>query len=88
LAVHEGSYNPLCEGLDGCQVNRTSYKKQSGLVQPLPIPSRPWHFWCMDFITSWPEPQGYDAILVMVVRFAKLAHVVPIVGTATALETA
>jgi hypothetical protein len=42
----------------------------------------------MDFITSWPEPQGYDAILVMVVRFAKLAHMVPIGETATALETA
>ncbi len=43
---------------------------------------------CMDLITSWPEPQGYDAILVMVVRFAKLAYMVPIVGTTTALETA
>jgi hypothetical protein len=42
----------------------------------------------MDFIISLPEPQEYDAILVMVVRFAKLAHMVPIVGTETALETA
>jgi hypothetical protein len=43
---------------------------------------------CMDFITNLPESQGCDAILVMEVRFAKLTHVVPIVGTATALETA
>jgi hypothetical protein len=42
----------------------------------------------MDFITSLPEPQGYDTIVMMVVRFAKLAPMVPIVGTATALETA
>jgi hypothetical protein len=42
----------------------------------------------MDLITSLSEPQGYDAILVIVVRFAKLAHMVPILGTATALETA
>jgi hypothetical protein len=41
----------------------------------------------MDFITSLPEPQENDAILVMVERFAKLAHMVPIVGTTTALET-
>jgi hypothetical protein len=40
-----------------------------------------------NFITSLPEPQEYDAILVMVVRFSKLVHMVPIVGTATALET-
>jgi hypothetical protein len=39
------------------------------------------------FEYKFPEPQGYDAILVMVVRFAKLAHMVPIVGTATAFET-
>jgi hypothetical protein len=37
----------------------------------------------MDFITNSPESQGYDAILVMVERFAKLAHMVLIVGTAT-----
>ena len=43
---------------------------------------------CMDFITSLPEPQGYDTIVMMVVRLAKLAPMVPIVGTATALETA
>lgn len=42
----------------------------------------------MDFITSLPESQGYDAIFVMVDRFSKLAHMVPTVGTATALETA
>jgi hypothetical protein len=87
LAVHEGDCNPLCECLGGCQVNRTSYQKQGGLLRPLPIPSGPWHCICMDFITNLPEPQGYDAIVVMVVRFAKLAHRVPIVGTATALKT-
>jgi len=87
LAAPKGGYSPLCEILGGCRVNRTSYQKQSGLLRPLPIPPGPWHCICMDFITSLPEPQEYDAILVMVVRFAKLAHMVPIVGTATALET-
>jgi hypothetical protein len=33
------------------------------------------------------KPQGYDAILVMVERFAKLAHMVSIVETAATLET-
>ena len=71
-----------------CQMNRASYQKQAGLLQPLPIPPRPWHSVSMDFITSLPESQGYDAIFVMVDRFSKLAHMVPTVGTATALETA
>jgi hypothetical protein len=88
LAVHEEDYKPFCEGLGGCRVNRTSYQKQDGLLRTLPIPPRPWHCICMDLVTNVPKPQGYDATLMIVVRFAKLAHMVPIVETATALETA
>ena len=71
-----------------CQLNRASYQKQAGLLQPLPIPPGPWHSVSMDFITSLPESQGHDAILVMVDRFSKLAHMVPTRGTVTAYETA
>ena len=49
-----------------CQMNRASYQKQAGLLQPLPIPSGPWYSISMDFIISLPESQGYNAILVMV----------------------
>jgi hypothetical protein len=41
----------------------------------------------MELMTSWLESQKYYAILVMVVPFAKLAHMVSIVETAIALET-
>jgi hypothetical protein len=41
----------------------------------------------MNLITSFSESQGFDAILLMVERFSKLAHMVLIVGTATALDT-
>ena len=42
----------------------------------------------MNFIMSLPELQGYDAIFMTVDQFSKLAHMVPIVWIATALETA
>ena len=42
----------------------------------------------MDFITNLPQSEGYDAILVKVDWFSKLAHMVPTLGTTTALETA
>lgn len=71
-----------------CQVNRASYQKQAGLLQPLPISPSPWHGVSMDFITCLPESQGYDAILVMVDCFSKLAHMVPTRRTPTTLETA
>jgi hypothetical protein len=41
----------------------------------------------MDFKTNFPKSQGYDAIMVMVEQFAKLAHMALIVRTTTALET-
>ena len=71
-----------------CQMNQASYQKQTGLLQPLPILPGPWNSVSMDFITSFPESQGYDAIFMMVDRFSKLAHMVPTLGTATVLETA
>ena len=70
-----------------CQVKQASYKKKGGFLQPLPIPSGPWHSMCIDLITSLLESHVYNTILLMVKRFAKSTHMVPIVGTATALET-
>jgi hypothetical protein len=52
-----------------CQLNRASYQKQAGLLQPLLIPLYPWHSISMEFITS--------AVLVIVEHFNKLANMVP-----------
>ena len=71
-----------------CQANRASYRKQVGLLRPLPIPDGPWESVSMDFITSLPESRGSDAIFVVVDRFSKLARMEPTKGTATAFETA
>ena len=71
-----------------CHMNRATYQKQAGLLQPLPIPPRPWHSVSMGFITSLPESRGYAAIFVVVDRFSKLAHMVPTMETTTTLEIA
>ena len=88
MAVHKGRYSPLCECLDEVPSEASLLRKTRRLLATVAYPVEPWHSMCMDLITSLPESQGYDAILLMVERFAKLAHMVPIVGTATALETA
>jgi hypothetical protein len=41
---------------------------------PLPIPTRPWDTVSMDFITSLPNVDGYDAILNVVCTLSKMAH--------------
>ena len=88
MAVHKGGYSPICKGLDEVPSEPSLLSKARRLLVTVAYPVEPWHSMCMDLITSLPESQGYDAILLMVERFAKLAHMVPIVGTATALETA
>jgi hypothetical protein len=69
-----------------CQQNRTLNKKQAGLLQPLPIPEGPWESVSMDFMVSLPS-KGFDAIMVVVDRFSKMAHFIPTKDEAMAQET-
>jgi hypothetical protein len=70
-----------------CQQNRTLNKKQAGLWQPLPILEGPWESVSMDFMVSLPPSRGFDAIMVVVDRFSKMAHVIPTKDEATTQET-
>ncbi|RVW78948.1 Transposon Tf2-2 polyprotein [Vitis vinifera] len=47
-----------------CQMNKTERKKATGLLQPLPIPERPWDSISMDFITDC-MPNWCTLILVL-----------------------
>ncbi|KAJ9511709.1 hypothetical protein QJQ45_018011 [Haematococcus lacustris] len=63
---------------DSCQVNKSSAKKPAGLLQPRPIPERPWDSVSMDLIVKLPAsgPNKYDSILVFVDRLTKMVHLV------------
>ncbi|CAH9133677.1 unnamed protein product [Cuscuta epithymum] len=54
-----------------CQQDKTEKRKEAGLLQPLPIPSRPWQSVSMDFISGFPKVGGMSTILVIVDRFSK-----------------
>jgi hypothetical protein len=41
----------------------------------------------MDFMVSLPPSKGFDAIMVVVDRFSKMAHFIPIKDEAMAQET-
>ncbi len=41
----------------------------------------------MDFMVSLPPSKGFDAIMVVVDRFSKMAHFIPTKDEATAQET-
>ena len=71
-----------------CARNKTSNQPSSGLLQPLPIPSRPWSHIALDFVTGLPSSRGNTVILTIIDRFSKTAHFLALPKLPTAKETA
>jgi hypothetical protein len=77
-----------------CQRAKSSRHKPYGLLQPLPVPQRPWESISFDLITKLPpskEPMTkvwYDSILVVVDRFTKMAYFIPFKESHTAEDLA
>lgn len=61
-----------------CQQAKHSNTHPSGLLQPLPIPEGSWQEWTMDFIEGFPISEGYNSIFVVVDRYTKYAHFIPL----------
>ena len=78
-------------GCDVCQVTKQSTQRTAGLLAPLPVPSRRFGSWSMDFVVDLPECHGFTGIFTCVDRLTKLVHVCPCrvgEGRLTAHETA
>lgn len=73
---------------DICSRSKNPRHRPYGLLQPLPIPKRPWSSISMDFITDLPPSATFDAIYVVVDRFTKMAHFVPCKKSISGGETA
>jgi hypothetical protein len=71
-----------------CQQAKVEHIRTPGLLQPLPVPTQAWQIICMDFIEGLPKSKKYDSILVVVDKFTKYAHFVPLSHPFTALQVA
>ena len=71
-----------------CARSKANSQRPQGLLQPLPVPHRPWSHIAIDFVTGLPESQGKTVILTIVDRFSKSAHFVPLTKLPSAKETA
>jgi hypothetical protein len=71
-----------------CGRTKPRHDRHQGLLQPLPIPERPWQDISIDFITHLPKSNGFDAILVVVDRLTKMRHYIPCLMTDSAEEVA
>ena len=48
--------------------------KPTRLLQPLPIPNRPWSAVSMDFVSGLPTSQRLDTVMVVVDRLTEYVH--------------
>ena len=80
-----GEYIEACSV---CARNKTSSKARTGLLQPLPIPSRPWSDIFIDFVTGLPVSQGNTTILTVVDRFSKMVKFIALPKLPSAKEKA
>lgn len=71
-----------------CQQDKVERNRPIGLLEPLPVPTRPWESVSMDFITGLPKVEDFRCILVVVDRFSKYVTFVPTGLTCTAEDTA
>ncbi|WVZ81128.1 LOW QUALITY PROTEIN: hypothetical protein U9M48_028544 [Paspalum notatum var. saurae] len=62
-----------------CDRVKADHLKPAGMLQPLALPAWKWENIHMDFIVGLPRTQkGYDSIWVIIDRFTKSAHFIPV----------
>lgn len=71
-----------------CSQNKPSRAVPAGLLQPLPVPKRPWSHISLDFVTGLPVSEGNSVVLTVIDRFSKMAHYIPLPKLPSARETA
>ena len=73
---------------DSCQRNKAVRHAPFGLLNPLPIPSKPWSNVSLDKIMELPPSNYHDAILVVVDRQTKIAIFIPTIKSIPAPDVA
>jgi hypothetical protein len=71
-----------------CQQAKVEHVRQPGLLQPLEIPNQAWQVVCMDFIERLPKSQKYDTIMVVIDKYTKYGHFIPLAHPFSALTVA
>ncbi|XP_040379158.1 uncharacterized protein LOC121054199 [Oryza brachyantha] len=61
-----------------CQQAKPDRAKYPGLLQPIPVPAGAWQTISLDFIEGLPVSKRFNCILVVVDKFSKYAHFIPL----------
>lgn len=61
-----------------CQQAKPERMKYPSLLAPLPIPDKDWKHISMDFIEGIMKSSSFDYIMVVIDRFSKYTHFIPL----------
>ena len=61
-----------------CQGDKSRHHRRYGLLSPLELPYAPWQSLAMDVTTELPRSNGCTELWVVVDRFMKMAHCIPL----------
>ena len=67
-----------CNEYDICQRTKSPRHAKHGLLHPVELACKPWTHISTNCITDLPESEGATIILVVVDRFTKMAHFIPV----------
>ena len=84
----EGEVREYVTACAVCAQHKSSRLPPSGLLQPLPVPHRPWSDISLDFVTGLPPSKFNTTILTVVDRFSKMVHFIPMPKLPSAKGTA
>lgn len=82
-SVHD--FIKQCTIYQQARAERVAYP---GLLEPLPIPDGAWQTVSLDFIEGLPKSTSYNYILVVVDKFSKYAHFIPLAHPFIAFQVA
>jgi hypothetical protein len=71
-----------------CQQSKPDRSKYPGSLQPLPVLEQAWQVVSMDFIEGLPRSVHANSILVVVDKFSRYAHFIPLLHPYTAFKVA
>lgn len=77
-----------CSQCTICQQAKSERIMYPGLLQPIPVPEGAWQIISMDFIEGLPSSNHYNCILVVVDKFSKFSHFIPLKHPFSAITVA
>lgn len=78
MATLKQTVQAFVAGCQVCQQAKPEHTKLPRLLQPLPVPTKACTVICMDFIEGLPLSGQHNVILVVIDKFTKYAHFVPL----------